>query len=327
MIATRNMQRRPRTWTIRESRSRGTRVHCGTFAITNIDDLFVLATFFTESSVNKNLTPLKIAIGQYVGFSVIIVISMIGFAVAQAIPSEPIGFLGLLPILLGVWKLLGLIFTSNLEEEEEQTENVKTAGMKCIFKVASITVMNGGDNIGTYVPLFSQAEGAEIAVYVVTYYILLGIWCLIAFLIIKQRHILLVAQKYAGVVVPLLYVGLGIFIVIKSHCYPWSIQNINEGFLGNPGKAILATMTAFLLSSCITTMLWIRLRKRSAGRRTMEDTDTELQSIDPISEAVNPKSGTYGSGAGVTGTAEENAGGSYRDVVPAVESISKSRDI
>ncbi|KAF3244870.1 hypothetical protein EYR41_000905 [Orbilia oligospora] len=158
---------------------------------------------------------------------------MIGFAVAQAIPSEPIGFLGLLPILLGVWKLLGLIFTSNLEEEEEQTENVKTAGMKCIFKVASITVMNGGDNIGTYVPLFSQAEGAEIAV----------------------------------------------------------------------------------------------LRKRSAGRRTMEDTDTELQSIDPISEAVNPKSGTYGSGAGVTGTAEENAGGSYRDVVPAVESISKSRDI
>ncbi|KAF3216389.1 hypothetical protein TWF679_003009 [Orbilia oligospora] len=96
--------------------------------------------------------------------------------------------------------------------------------------------MNGGDNIGTYVPLFSQAEAAEIAVYVVTYYILLGIWCLIAFLIIKQRHILLIAQKYAGVVVPLLYVGLG-----------------------------------------------------------------------------------------VTGTAEENAGGSYRDVVPAVES--KSRDI
>ncbi|EGX43349.1 hypothetical protein AOL_s00215g85 [Orbilia oligospora ATCC 24927] len=300
---------------------------CSTFAITNIDDLFVLATFFTESSVNKNLTPLKIAIGQYVGFSVIIVISMIGFAVAQAIPSEPIGFLGLLPILLGVWKLLGLIFPSDLEEEEEQTENVKTAGMKCIFKVASITVMNGGDNIGTYVPLFSQAEGAEIAVYVVTYYILLGIWCLIAFLIIKQRHILLIAQKYAGVVVPLLYVGLGIFIVIKSHCYPWSIQNINEGFLGNPGKAILATMTTFLLSSCITTMLWIRLRKRSAGRRTMADTDMELQSMDPISEAVNSKSGTYGSGAGVAGTAEENTGSSYRDVVPAVESISKSRDI
>ncbi|KAF3277328.1 hypothetical protein TWF970_005254 [Orbilia oligospora] len=271
---------------------------CSTFAITNIDDLFVLATFFTESSVNKNLTPLKIAIGQYVGFSVIIVISMIGFAVAQAIPSEPIGFLGLLPILLGVWKLLGLIFPSDLEEEEEQTENVKTAGMKCIFKVASITVMNGGDNIGTYVPLFSQAEGAEIAVYVVTYYILLGIWCLIAFLIIKQRHILLIAQKYAGVVVPLLYVGLGIFIVIKSHCYPWSIQNINEG-----------------------------LRKRSAGRRTMADTDMELQSMDPISEAVNSKSGTYGSGAGVAGTAEENTGSSYRDVVPAVESISKSRDI
>lgn len=45
--------------------------------------------------------------------------------------------------------------------------------------------MNGADNIGTYVPLFSRAKGAEIAVYVVTYYILLGLWCLAAFLIMK----------------------------------------------------------------------------------------------------------------------------------------------
>ncbi|KAK6521035.1 hypothetical protein TWF506_001268 [Arthrobotrys conoides] len=294
---------------------------CSTFAITNIDDLFVLATFFTESSVNKDLTPLKIAIGQYVGFSVIIVISMIGFGVAQAIPSEPIGFLGLLPILLGVWKLLELMFpSSNIQEEEEEVENVKAAGMKCIFKVASITVMNGGDNIGTYVPLFSQAEGAEIAVYVVTYYILLGVWCLIAFLIIKQKHILLIAQKYAGIVVPLLYVGLGIFIVIKSHCYPWSIQNINEGFMGNPGRAILATMTTFLLSSCITTMLWIRLRKWSASRRSTADTDMELQSIDPIGEAGTSKSGVCGGDVGVTGDAGANVDGSYRDVISGVES-------
>lgn len=86
--------------------------------------------------------------------------------------------------------------------------------------------MNGGDNIGTYIPLFSQAKGAEIAVYVVVYYILLGAWCLVAFLVMKQKHIRNVAQRYARVVVLFLYVGLGVYIIVKSSCYAWSIQRI-----------------------------------------------------------------------------------------------------
>lgn len=41
---------------------------------------------------------------------------------------------------------------------------------------------------GTYVPLFSQAKGAEIAVYVVIYYILLGVWCFAAVLRRKSEE-------------------------------------------------------------------------------------------------------------------------------------------
>lgn len=111
---------------------------------------------------------------------------MIGYGVSLAIPSEPIGFLGLLPILLGVWKLLEVVFPT--EEEEEEAGKSRIASMKSIFKVSVITVMNGGDNIGTYVPLFSQAKGAEIAVYVVVYYILLGVWCFAAWLLMGQKH-------------------------------------------------------------------------------------------------------------------------------------------
>lgn len=85
---------------------------------------------------------------------------------------------------MGVWKLFGLL----LSEKEEDPELPNAARMKSILKVSVITVMNEGDNIGTYVPLFSQAKGAEIAVYVVIYYILLGIWCLAALLVMRQKH-------------------------------------------------------------------------------------------------------------------------------------------
>ncbi|WYZ36716.1 hypothetical protein EsH8_II_000222 [Colletotrichum jinshuiense] len=251
---------------------------CATFSVTNIDDIFVLVTFFAESSTSKTLTPLRITIGQYVGFTVIIIISMIGFGASFLFPTEPIGFLGLLPILLGIWWFFGVL----LPDKEEAPENLTTAnmpttagtstpvgmctiaGMKSIFKVASITVMNGADNISTYIPLFSQARGAEIAVYLVTYYVLLGVWCLAAFLVMKQKHILRVAQKYARIVVPFLYLGLGIFIIVDSECYPWSIEHIDDRFFADPGTTVMAVVTTFTLLPCIGAMLWIKLRKMRA---------------------------------------------------------------
>lgn len=91
--------------------------------------------------------------------------------------------------------------------------------------------MNGGDNIGTYVPLLSQAKGAEIAVYVVVYYILLGMWCFAAWLLMGQKHVLRLVEKYMNWVIPFLYMGLGIYITVKSDCYPWSIEHIDNQFL------------------------------------------------------------------------------------------------
>jgi cytochrome bd-type quinol oxidase subunit 1 len=123
--------------------------------------------------------------------------------------------------------------------------------------------MNGGDNIGTYIPLFSQAKGAEIAVYVVTYYILLGVWCLVAFLVMKQKHIVRLAQKYADIVVPFLYMGLGVYVVVKSSCYSWSIERIDTSASALPGRTVMALVTTFVLLICIIAILWFKLRKRA----------------------------------------------------------------
>ncbi|KFZ11336.1 hypothetical protein V502_07593 [Pseudogymnoascus sp. VKM F-4520 (FW-2644)] len=244
---------------------------CLTFVLTNIDDAFVLVTFFAESSTSGNLTPLKITLGQYIGFTVIVVVSLIGFAVAVALPTEPIGFLGLLPILLGVWKLFDLLFPKKDDTEEEGSESQRIANAKSVFKVALITIMNGGDNIGTYIPLFSQAKGAEVAVYVVVYYILLGVWCFIAFLIMKQKHILRIAEKYASFVIPFLYLGLGIYIVVTSHCYPWSIEKIDNHFLGNPGKIVMGVVTACSMSPIMGLMVWFKMRKPNKTLTRNED--------------------------------------------------------
>jgi len=264
---------------------------CSSFAITNIDDMFVLVTFFAEAStISNTLTPLKITIGQYIGFTAIVVLSMIGYGASLLLPSEPIGFLGLLPLLLGVWKLLDLLIPTKEEESEEST----LVGVKSVLKVSVITLMNGGDNLGTYIPLFSQAKGAEIAVYVVVYYILLGVWCIVAFLVMRQRHILHVFQKYADMAIPFLYVGLGVYIIVQSSCYPWSIQHINNKHSTHPGKMIMAVVTTSLLLICIGALVWSKLRKRAALPTVDVDTSLILSPVptlkvpDVTSREINP---------------------------------------
>jgi cadmium resistance protein CadD (predicted permease) len=273
---------------------------CATFAITNVDDIFVLVAFFAESTTSRSLTPVKITIGQYVGFTVIVAVSMIGFGASLLIPAEPIGFLGLLPILLGIWWILGFVFNKDEDEGESLDEELTTAdGFKSVFKVASITVMNGADNISTYIPLFAEAKAAELAIYIVVYYIMLGLWCLAAYLIMRQKYILRIAQKYARRLVPFFYVGLGIFIIVNSECYPWAIEEIDDDIASHPGKIVMGVTTAGLLAICISMMLWRKLSQRS-----------EEVLVDDASSAADDQRGSQEGGRDT-----EQQGGEHSEVI------------
>lgn len=248
---------------------------CSTFAITNIDDLFILVTFFAEATTGKTLTPFTIVAGQYVGFSIILAISMIGFGIAVVLPTEPIGFLGLLPILLGFWGLLELLIRT--EEEEDEVE-VGVGGWRAISKVAAVTVVNGGDNMGTYIPLFAQASIGDIAVYLTAYYVLLGVWCLVAWLVMQQKDVLRLAEKYASYVVPVLYMGLGVLIMVKSKCYPWLGGRI-DAETEVSGLVVLSLTTTAFLALCAGGMVLYKLRQRRKSEKS-GTTYTELAGED-----------------------------------------------
>ena len=70
------------------------------FASTNIDDIFILTLFFSQ--INNNIKIKHIVIGQYLGIGLLLIISIIGALGVSVAPSEYVGFLGLVPIYLGV---------------------------------------------------------------------------------------------------------------------------------------------------------------------------------------------------------------------------------
>jgi cadmium resistance protein CadD (predicted permease) len=115
------------------------------FVATNIDDIFVLMLFFSSSNFQKG----QVIVGQYLGIGLLVGISALGSLLALVIPQYIIGLLGLVPISIGIVRLIQLRKRDN-PMPEQTTERVSRWHHLSVLTVAGVTFSNGGDNIGVY---------------------------------------------------------------------------------------------------------------------------------------------------------------------------------
>jgi cadmium resistance protein CadD (predicted permease) len=167
------------------------------FAATNIDDIFVLTLFFSQ-------TPRRwpVVFGQYLGFTALIAISLAGFFGGRILPHEWIRFFGLVPIAIGIKKLL-----------VKPDDHLKRGGGVSALDVALVTFANGGDNIGIYAPLFAISTAAQLIELLVVFYLLLAVWCVVGYFIPRHQAVASALKRCGHWLVPLVLVGLGLYIL------------------------------------------------------------------------------------------------------------------
>ncbi|HFK1754325.1 TPA: cadmium resistance transporter [Bacillus cereus] len=190
------------------------------FATTNIDDIFILLVLFSQvrtevirkegRAVREKVMRKKlyIVIGQYFGFSMIVFLSIVGSLSSFFIPVSWIGLLGFVPIYMGVKGLLSLrSYKSN-----EVIDNVTGS----LFKVASITLANGADNISIYIPMFASQTLETNIVTLVIFFFMIAIWCFISWKLLKAPILAKVLEKNCYIIVLIVLIGLGMFILFRS---------------------------------------------------------------------------------------------------------------
>jgi cadmium resistance protein CadD (predicted permease) len=80
------------------------------FFLTNIQDIVILINFFLESSKPESLLKNDhVVLGQYLGFSTLLMLSLIGYTISYILPIKLFGFLGFLIIFFGLQGLNQLI--------------------------------------------------------------------------------------------------------------------------------------------------------------------------------------------------------------------------
>ncbi|MEU6307106.1 cadmium resistance transporter [Streptomyces chartreusis] len=186
----------------------------GLFAVTNIDDILVLALFFAQGAGHNGATR-RIALGQYLGFAAILAVAVTAAFGATFLPDKAIPYLGLLPLVLGI---KAAIQAWRHRSDPEDREGTSDGGPKPL-EVAAVTFANGGDNIGVYVPVFATAGIGGMSVYVIVFLVLLGVWIAAGRYFATRPVIAKALSRWGHILLPVVLIGIGLLILIEGGAF------------------------------------------------------------------------------------------------------------
>lgn len=122
-----------------------------------------------------------------------------------------------MPLLLGISKLSSLrhgTASDTIAAEEQLIQNQEHLAERRlhseILAVAAVTIANGGDNLGVYIPLFASTPSG-ITLYAGVFAAMTAIWCALGYFLVKYSRS--VIRRYGHVALPFVLIILGLYIL------------------------------------------------------------------------------------------------------------------
>lgn len=200
------------------------------FIGTNIDDTFVLAVWFSQ--VDSHFQKKDVVIGQFVGFEFLVLISVFAAYGLSFLPTDKVGWLGVIPIIVGIQKWYQ--YRKKTAENPEETAVKKVINHDLKFRinkrlphlthiirtqmlsVAFVTISNGAGNLTVYIPLFTEYSIGELILTVVVFTIMTGVWCFIGYTIANLPFIKDKLEHYKEIIIPIVFVAIGVYVLWES---------------------------------------------------------------------------------------------------------------
>ncbi|ROO87512.1 cadmium resistance protein CadD (predicted permease) [Actinocorallia herbida] len=188
----------------------------GLFAVTNIDDILILALFYAQATGRAGAGR-RIVIGQYLGFAAILGLAIAAGFGATFLPDSALPYLGLLPLVLGLKAAWQAGKRDGRDDGDDET-GAKAAGPG-ILGVAAVTLANGGDNLGVYVPVFANAGIGGTAVYAAVFLALIAVWCAAGRFFATRPLMARALTRWGHLLLPVVLIGIGLLILIEGGAF------------------------------------------------------------------------------------------------------------
>jgi len=172
------------------------------FVATNIDNLALLVGWLVARQVEVH----RIFAGYMAGMLVLLVFSIIVSFASMALPVSYLGFLGVIPVLLGFVMLVRLI-----RGDEESGGQVD--GQAAFFAIAMTQVANGVDTVLVFSPLLADSR-AEIDLSIAVVFLVVAVlWFRFAQFLSHHASRIEVITKIGRWIAPVVMFEVGLYIL------------------------------------------------------------------------------------------------------------------
>ena len=182
------------------------------FISTNVDDIFLLAAFFAD----KKLSARTIVLGQLLGIGALVAVSALVAWFSMALPDGWISLLGVVPLYLGMKQIKSLWSDADDSAEDDEIQGLEhqmEGGLRSqLLAVAGVTIANGGDNLGVYIPLFVNSLAA-IPLFVVVFGLMTLLWCFLGHVLVNNKVFGHWIRRYGHKILPVVLILLGLDIL------------------------------------------------------------------------------------------------------------------
>lgn len=181
------------------------------FAVTNIDDIVVLSVFFGRAAHVDGSTR-RIVVGQYLGFVMILAASLAGAFGAGQLSDRTVAYLGLVPVAIGLWSA----YTAWRARDADEARAPRAL---TLWTVAAVTVANGGDNVGVYVPAFASRSVAELVGIAVVFLVLVAGLCAAGRVVARHRLVAAALHRWGDVIYPVALIAVGVVVLVTGGAF------------------------------------------------------------------------------------------------------------
>ena len=183
----------------------------GSFIATNIDNLLILVVLQGANARRRS----AVLLGFVISTIAVMCVSGIGLALGSLVGAGLIGYLGIVPLLLGCYMLYKA--WRGLEHDALEISGADGHGDPGIwFSTFILMFSNSGDSIAVFLPLLAESGRAALLIIVCVYLLSALAWAGLAYMISGQRELALVIEKRAEKIITWMMIGVGIYILMDS---------------------------------------------------------------------------------------------------------------
>lgn len=172
--------------------------------------MVVLALLSAASRANGRPRRWQIWVGQSAGFAVLAGLSVAAGRGLSLVPERWLWLLALIPLGMGVVTLVAAI--RSLRDGEPPS--APSAGG--LFGVATLTIVNGADDLAAYTPFFAAAGTAQTAVTLAVFAAGVALWCLAGSLLVRHQGVTEVIARYGHWILPAAFILIGIYLLHET---------------------------------------------------------------------------------------------------------------